>query len=90
MSFETAFKADQDEKIREAEANEEAAKIDVKEARNAIKTGNKERKELLQQKAAENRTLKAAISRRKAATQTRLALQGLDPEPKVKNEKNNS
>ena len=40
------------------------------------------------EKAAQNRNLKAAISRRKAASQTLLALQGLDPEPKVRNEKN--
>ena len=35
-----------------------------------------------EEKAAENRNLKAAISRRKAATQTLLALKGIDPVPK--------
>ena len=87
MSFEKAFKEDHDEKIQEAIEKEVAAKEDVKDANKAIKTGNKERKELFKQKeeekAAENRNLKAAISRRKAATQTLLALQGKDPVPKV-------
>ena len=63
--------------------------VHVKNAYKAKKTGEKERKKLWkekeEEKAAENRNLKAAISRRNAATQTLLALQGKDPVPKVGN-----
>jgi hypothetical protein len=79
----------EDGKVQAAIEQENAAKEDVKNARKAIKTGNRERKELLkqqkEQEAAENRNLKAAMSRKKAATQTKLALQGIDPVPKVGN-----
>ena len=84
----------ENQEVQAAIEQEKAAKEDVKNAYKAIKTGDKERKKLWkekeEEKGTENRNLKAAISRRKAATQTRLALQGLDPEPKVRNEKNNS
>ena len=92
---------DNEAAIREAEENEEAARIDVREARKKKEKKEKERKKEEQErkKALEEkdeevkgakRDLKAAIARRKAATQTKLAAQGLDPEPKVRNEKNNS
>ena len=75
----------QEDKVQEAIEQEEACKEDVKNANMAKKTGEKERKKLWKQKEeekkAENRNLKAAISRRKAATQTRMALEGKDPEP---------
>ena len=89
MSFEKAFKANQDEKIQEAIEQEVAAKEDVKMARKAIKTKEKEKEEMFKQKEIEilgtKRDLKAAIARRKASTQTKLALQGIDPLPKVGN-----
>ena len=80
---------DQDGEIQAAIKLEDAAKEDVKKAYKAKKTGEKDRKNLWKQKeeekAAESRNLKAAISRRKAATQTLLALKGIDPVPKVGN-----
>ena len=86
---------DNEAAIQEAEENEEAAIIAVKEARKKKDKKEKERKkeEQVRKKALEqkdeevkgaNRDLKAAIARRKAANQTKLAAQGLDPEPKVK------
>ena len=79
---------DQDGEVQAAIEQEKTAIEDVKNAYKAKKTGEKERKKLWKQKeekASQNRNLKAAISRRKAATQTLLALQGKDPVPKVGN-----
>ena len=81
------FKDPEDQDVQAAIEQEKTAIEDVKNAYKAKKTGEKERKKLFKQKeeekAAENRNLKAAIARRKAATQTLLALQGQDPVPKV-------
>ena len=83
------FKDPEDEDVQAAIQQEKTAIEDVKNAYKAKKAGEKERKKLWKQKeeekAAQNRNLKAAISRRKAATQTLLALQGKDPVPKVGN-----
>ena len=83
------FKDPEDEDVQAAIQQEKTAIEDVKNAYKAKKNGEKERKKLWKQKeeekAAQNRNLKAAISRRKAATQTLLALQGIDPVPKVGN-----
>ena len=85
---------DNEAAIQEAEENKEAARIDVKEALKKKQKKEKERKKAMKEKDEEvkgaDREFKAAIARRKAATQTKLAIQGLDPEPKVRNEKNNS
>ena len=78
------------EAIQEAEENEKAAQIDVKEAYKMIRVKEKERKIALEEKDEEvngaHRNLKAAKARRKAATQTKLALKGIDPVPKVRNQ----
>ena len=72
------------EAIREAKAIEEDARADVKEARNHLNIKQKEKKSLVKDAeiATANHNFKAAIARRKAATQTRLASEGKDPEPK--------
>ena len=77
----------EDQDVQAAIEQEKTAKEDVKNAYKAKKAGEKERKKLWkekeEEKAAENRNLKAAISRRKAVTQTLMALKGIDPVPKV-------
>ena len=91
MSIKMSFK--DNEAIKEAKENEEAARIDVREAQKDLRTKEKEKKSLVKENKAKlaekdgevamaNRNFKAAIARRKAATQTRLASEGKDPEPK--------